>query len=83
MKIKKLLSGILALSCALTLLPAAPVSAAEPQTGTFTAVSMNVDGLPTDLLGFININEGGPGPNGTGAMAIIMDSNGWLIFGVS
>ena len=61
MKRKKLLSGILALSCALTLLPAAPVSASEPQTGTFTAVSMNVDGLPTDLLGFININEGGPG----------------------
>ena len=83
MKIKKLLSGILALSCALTLLPAAPVSAAEPQTGTFTAVSMNVDGLPTDLLGFININEGGPGPNGTRAIGQKMAEYGWDIIGVS
>ena len=83
MKRKKLLSGILALSCALTLLPAAPVSAAEPQTGTFTAVSMNVDGLPTDLLGFININEGGPGPNGTRAIGQKMAEYGWDIIGVS
>ena len=83
MKRKKLLSGILALSCALTLLPAAPVSAAEPQTGTFTAVSMNVDGLPTDLLGFININEGGPGPDGTRAIGQKMAEYGWDIIGVS
>lgn len=83
MKRKKLLSGILALSCAITLLPAAPVSAAEPQTGTFTAVSMNVDGLPTDLLGFININEGGPGPNGTRAIGQKMAEYGWDIIGVS
>ena len=83
MKIKKLLSGILALSCALTLLPAAPVSASEPQTGTFTAVSMNVDGLPTDLLGFININEGGPGPEGTRAIGQKMAEYGWDIIGVS
>lgn len=83
MKRKKLLSGILALSCAITLLPAAPVSAAEPQTGTFTAVSMNVDGLPTDLLGFININEGGPGPDGTRAIGQKMAEYGWDIIGVS
>lgn len=83
MKRKKLLSGILALSCALTLLPAAPVSAAEPQTGTFTAVSMNVDGLPTDLLGFININEGGPGSDGTRAIGQKMAQYGWDIIGVS
>ncbi|MCF2567760.1 endonuclease/exonuclease/phosphatase family protein [Mediterraneibacter glycyrrhizinilyticus] len=83
MKRKKLLSGILALSCAITLLPAAPVSAAEPQTGNFTAVSMNVDGLPTDLLGFININEGGPGPNGTRAIGQKMAEYGWDIIGVS
>lgn len=83
MKRKKLLSGILALSCALTLLPAAPVSAAEPRTGTFTAVSMNVDGLPTDLLGFININEGGPGPDGTRAIGQKMAEYGWDIIGVS
>lgn len=83
MKRKKLFSGILALSCALTLLPTAPASAAEPQTGTFTAVSMNVDGLPTDLLGFISINEGGPGPDGTRAIGQKMAEYGWDIIGVS
>lgn len=54
---KKLLSGLLAMCCVFAMLPDIKASAAEPQTGTFTAVSMNVDGLPTDLLGFININE--------------------------
>ena len=83
MKRKKLFSGILALSCALTLLPTASVSAAERQTGTFTAVSMNVDGLPTDLLGFININEGGPGADGTRAIGQKMAEYGWDIIGVS
>ena len=80
---KKVLSGILALSCAAAMLPVSDVSAAEPQTGTFTAVSMNVDGLPTDLMGFININEGGPGSEGTRAISQKMAEYDWDIIGVS
>ncbi len=83
MKIKKMLCGILALSCVFATMPAATVFAAEPQTGTFTTVSMNVDGLPTDLFGFININEGGPGPDGTRTIGQKMAQYGWDIIGVS
>ena len=80
---KKLLSGLLAMCCVFAMLPDIKASAAEPQTGTFTAVSMNVDGLPTDLLGFININEGGPGADGTRAISQKMAQYEWDIIGVS
>lgn len=80
---KKILSAIMALSCVAAMIPVSAVSAAEPQTGTFTAVSMNVDGLPTDLLGFININEGGPGKEGTRAIGQKMAEYNWDIIGVS
>lgn len=82
---KRMLSGALALCCAASLLPTvafAQEPKAESKTGTFTAVSMNVDGLPTDILG-IDINKGGPGEEGTRAIGQKMAQYDWDIIGVS
>lgn len=76
---KKLLSGILAFSCAFAMLPAANTYAAEQETGTFTAVSMNVDGLP-NLFG---INADGPAADGTRAISAKIAEYDWDIIGVS
>ncbi|HJD04759.1 MAG TPA: hypothetical protein H9921_09040 [Candidatus Mediterraneibacter caccogallinarum] len=77
--VKKMLSGILAFSCAFAMLPVASTYAAEPETGTFTAVSMNVDGLP-NLFG---INEDGPAADGTRAISAKIAEYDWDIIGVS
>ena len=76
---KKVLSSILTLSCAVAVLPAMDVSAADPAAGTFTAVSMNVDGLP-NLFG---INEDGPAADGTRAISAKIAEYDWDIIGVS
>ena len=76
---KKILSSILALSCAVAVLPAMDVSAADPEPGTFTVVSMNVDGLP-NLFG---INEDGPAADGTRAIGAKIAEYDWDIIGVS
>lgn len=77
----KFISSFLVLCCAFSMMPLT-ATAAEPETGTFTAVSMNVDGLPTDILGF-DINEGGPGESGTRAISEKMAEYDWDIIGVS
>lgn len=77
--VKKMLSGILALSCAFAMLPTADAHAAESEPGTFTAVSMNVDGLP-NLFG---INEDGPAADGTRAISAKIAEYDWDIIGVS
>lgn len=77
--VKKMLSGILALSCAFAMLPTADAHAAESEPGTFTAVSMNVDGLP-NLFG---INEDGPAADGTRAISARIAEYDWDIIGVS
>lgn len=76
---KKILSSILALSCAAAVLPVMDVSAADPEPGTFTVVSMNVDGLP-NLFG---INEDGPAADGTRAISAKIAEYDWDIIGVS
>lgn len=83
--LKRILSGALAFCCAASLLPTvafAQEPKAEPKTGTFTAVSMNVDGLPLKILG-IDINKGGPGEAGTRAIGRKMAEYDWDIIGVS
>ena len=57
------------------------VYAAETK-GTFTAVSMNVDGLPQKILG-VSLNADGPGSEGTKAISRKMATYGWDIIGVS
>ena len=57
-------------------------SYAEEKTGTFTAVAMNVDGLPQKIIG-ISLNADGPGSEGTKAISSKMATYGWDIIGVS
>lgn len=57
------------------------VYAAETK-GTFTAVSMNVDGLPQKIFG-VSLNADGPGSDGTKAISSKMATYGWDIIGVS
>lgn len=80
---KKILSSFLILCCTFIILPST-VFAQEQKTvtGTFTAVSMNVDGLPQTILG-IGINEDGPGSDGTRAISAKMAEYDWDIIGVS
>lgn len=77
---KKAVAGILAFSCVCLSLPK-DVTAADV-TGEFTAVAMNVDGLPNSILG-ISINSDGPGSDGTKAISQKMASYGWDVIGVS
>lgn len=57
-------------------------AAKEEQDGTFTAVTMNVDGLPQKIL-FVNLNKDGPGSDGTKAISQKMATYGWDLIGVS
>lgn len=57
-------------------------AAKEKNTGTFTAVSLNVDGLPQKIL-FVNLNKDGPGSDGTKAISQKMATYGWDLIGVS
>lgn len=79
--IKKMVSGILAIALCAGMMPST-ILADEVKTGTFTAVSMNVDGLPNKILG-ISINSDGPGSEGTKKISAKMASYGWDIIGVS
>lgn len=83
MRIKKILSFLLALSLMLSLLPSAAFAVdAQDKSGTFTAASMNVDGLPNKILG-ISINSDGPGSDGTKAISAKLNEMQWDIIGVS
>lgn len=81
MKIKRILSAMLALCLTATLLPSG-VQAAGNNSGTFTAASMNVDGLPQKIMG-ITINGDGPGADGTRAISAKLSEMNWDIIGVS
>ena len=75
---------MLALALLVCVIPAAAVTAQAAQTveGTFTAVSMNVDGLPNSIFGF-SINSDGPGAEGTKKISDKMAERGWDIIGVA
>lgn len=79
--IKKMVFGILAIALCAGMMPSI-ILADEVKTGTFTAVSMNVDGLPNKILN-ISINSDGPGSGGTKEISAKMASYGWDIIGVS
>lgn len=53
----------------------------EPETitGTFTCATYNVDGLPAKVLGFIDLNDDGPGSAGTKAISQKIATSGWDI----
>lgn len=53
----------------------------EPETitGTFTCATYNVDGLPAKVLGFIDLNEDGPGSSGTEKISEKIATSGWDI----
>lgn len=55
---------------------------AEIVTGTFTVASMNVDGLPTKLIG-ITLNGDGPGAEGSKAISKAIAARNWDLFAVS
>lgn len=55
---------------------------AELVSGTFTVASMNVDGLPTKLIG-ITLNGDGPGSDGTKAISKAIAARNWDFFAVS
>lgn len=81
MKIKKILSIVLVFCMVFCLLPNT-VFAADSKSGTFTAVSMNVDGLPNSILG-ISINGDGPGSDGTKKISSKLNEMQWDIIAVS
>ena len=64
--------------------PTDPVEPEEPTvtTGTFTAATYNVDGLP-QKVSFIPINEDGPGSDGTKSISQKIATQGWDIIGFS
>lgn len=78
---KKVISATLTVVLMSGLLPTTAM-AEQVKEGTFTAVSMNVDGLPNKILG-ITINGDGPGSEGTKKISAKMASYGWDIIGVS
>lgn len=83
MRIKRMLCALLALCLTLSLLPVSALAVEEDSTsGTFTAVSMNVDGLPIEILG-ITLNGDGPGEDGTRAISAKLAEMNWDIIGVS
>lgn len=46
---------------------------------TFTCATYNVDGLPAKVLGFIPLNDDGPGSNGTKVISQNIAASGWDI----
>ena len=50
--------------------------------GTFTAVALNVDGLPNSIMG-ITLNEDGPGSDGTKLISKYLASKGYDFIGCS
>lgn len=53
------------------------------QQGTFTAVALNVDGLPNTILGVIEVNKDGPGSDGTKKISQYLASKGYDLIGCS
>ena len=51
----------------------------ETITGTFTCATYNVDGLPAKVLGFIDLNDDGPGSDGTEEISKMIATSGWDI----
>ena len=51
----------------------------ETITGTFTCATYNVDGLPAKVLGFIDLNDDGPGSAGTKDISEKIATSGWDI----
>ena len=51
----------------------------QPITGTFTCATYNVDGLPEKVLGFIPLNDDGPGSSGTTSISQKIATSGWDI----
>ena len=80
---KKIIGLLLMMLICVAPLTSFTVSAAEAVTGNFTAVCMNVDGLPLNIMGIIDINPDGPGSDGTRAISAKMAQYGWDIIGVS
>lgn len=79
---KRLSTGVFALSLLAGTMTVPAAAAETEKSGSFTAVSMNVDGLPNSILG-ISINSDGPGSDGTKAISQKMAEYGWDIIGVS
>ena len=83
MRLKKILSALLVLCLTLSLLPSVAYALDDQgKSGTFTAASMNVDGLPQKIVG-ITINGDGPGSDGTKAISAKLNEMQWDIIGVS
>ncbi len=55
----------------------------ETREGTFTAVALNVDGLPPTILGVINVNKDGPGSDGTKLISQYLSAKQYDFIGVS
>ncbi len=53
------------------------------QQGSFTAVALNVDGLPINVAGFIDINPDGPGGDGTKLISQYLAEKEYDIIGAS
>ena len=83
MRLKKILSALLVLCLTFSLLPSVAYALDDQgKSGTFTAASMNVDGLPQQIS-FITINGDGPGSDGTKAISAKLNEMQWDIIGVS
>ncbi|MBR5697226.1 MAG: dockerin type I repeat-containing protein [Prevotella sp.] len=53
------------------------------EEASFTAAALNVDGLPQKILGFITVNEDGPGSDGTKLISRYLKMKGYDFIGVS
>ena len=53
------------------------------EEASFTAAALNVDGLPQKILGFITVNEDGPGSDGTKLISKYLKKKGYDFIGVS
>ena len=51
--------------------------------GNFTAVALNVDGLPNTIAGIYQLNEDGPGSDGTKKISTYIASKGYDLVGAS
>ena len=77
---RKIFAFALAATMVFTIVPW--FASAADNTGTFTAATMNVDGLPQKIL-FVELNGDGPGASGTTAISKKIAAAGWDLIGVS
>ena len=80
-RMKRIIPVLVVIALIFACLPV--VLASGETTGTFTAVAMNVDGLPQKILGIFTLNGDGPGSDGTKVISQKMATYGWDIIGVS